>query len=113
VNGLDGWAEQGVLAIPSGVIATCFALVCFAAALLVGLFAGNPALTILWRSLLVMLGAWVVGRVVGAVVQSALDEHLKNYRDANPLPGGEHTATTETTPEPETQPEAPVASTTN
>jgi ABC-type nickel/cobalt efflux system permease component RcnA len=75
-----------VLVIPSGVIATCFALVCFAAAIIVGLAAGNDALTVLWRSLLIMLGAWLIGRVVGAVAQRALDEHLETYRQQHPLP---------------------------
>jgi len=78
-----------VLVIPSGVIATCFALVCFAGAVIVGLAAGNPALTILWRSLLVMLGAWLIGRVVGAIAQRAVDEHVEQYRRQHPLPGEE------------------------
>jgi hypothetical protein len=93
-----------VLGIPSGVIATCFALVCFAAAVIVGLFAGNSALTVLWRSLLVMLGAWIVGRLAGAVVERALNEKLETYRQANPLPGEQPKSTEPATETPAAEP---------
>jgi hypothetical protein len=76
-----------VLGIPSKLIATCFALVCFAAAIVVGLAAGNPAMTVLWRALLVMGAAWLVGQVVGAVLCRALEEHVEQYRQQHPLPG--------------------------
>jgi len=76
-----------VLIIPSRLIATCFALVCFAGAVIVGVAAGNSAMTILWRALLVMVGAWLVGQAVGAVMQHTLDQQLETYRRQNPLPG--------------------------
>lgn len=54
---------------------------------MIGLFAGNPATTVIWRALLVMLACWAIGRVVGAVAQRAIDDHLKRYKQEHPIPG--------------------------
>jgi len=84
-----------VLIIPSRLIATCFALICFAAAIVVGVSAGNSALTVLWRALLVMGGAWLVGQAVGAIVQHTLNQHVESYREQHPLPGQERNSDSE------------------
>jgi len=78
-----------VHAIPARVIATCFALACFAGSALVGLYHGNPALSIVISSFLTMIAAYVVGLIVGAVAQRAVDEHVRRHKTNNPLPGDE------------------------
>jgi hypothetical protein len=76
-----------VLVIPSRLIATAFALVCFTAAVIVGLAVGNTAVTVLWRALLIMLGAWLIGQIIGGIFQHTLDQHVAEYRKQHPLPG--------------------------
>ncbi len=68
------------------VIATIFALVSFAAALIVGQHAGNPLPTILLRAILVMLVCYMIGRVIGAVAQSSIKSHIERYRAEHPIP---------------------------
>ena len=70
------------------VIATIFALVSFAAALIVGHQAGNPMVTILSRALLIMLGCYLVGRVIGGVAHATVNHHLDHYRAQYPMPEG-------------------------
>ena len=53
-------------------LATAFALLCFAAATLAGAVAGNPAGTVLGRSLLVLLAAYLTGRVLETVAHAAV-----------------------------------------
>ncbi len=72
-------------AVPSRVIATCFALVSFAAALLVGVAAGNTAETIIVRAMVLMIVAWCVGRIVGAIAQRTVDEHIEQYKQQHPI----------------------------
>ncbi|MEM9414083.1 MAG: hypothetical protein AAGA29_01225 [Planctomycetota bacterium] len=72
---------------PARVIATCFALACFAATAVVGLYNGNPALSIILSSFLVMIAAYVVGAILGAIAQHAVDEHIKQHKYNSPIPG--------------------------
>lgn len=72
--------------IPARLIATCFALVAFAAATAVGLAADNPAGTILKRALIAMLICWFIGRLVGQVAQRAVQDHIDAYKVENPIP---------------------------
>ena len=72
-------------AVPSRVIATCFALVSFAAALLVGMAAGNSAATIIVRATVLLIVAWCVGRIVGAIAQRTVDEHVEQYKQQHPI----------------------------
>ena len=51
--------------IPSQVIASYFSIASFAAALLLGMAAGNSAHTILLRSIVLMVVAWFIGRIIG------------------------------------------------
>ncbi len=79
--------SKGVLAIPSRVIATCFALIGFAAAVIVGLAASNSSITILWRALAVMILCWIVGRPIGALTQRSVEAHIAEYKQRHPIPG--------------------------
>ncbi len=53
-------------------LATAFALLCFASATLAGVVAGNPAGTVLGRALLVLLAAYLAGRVLETVAHAAV-----------------------------------------
>jgi hypothetical protein len=75
-----------VLTIPSRVIATCFALVAFSATAAVGVFAGNSPSTVIVRAIVVMIAAWIIGRIVGAIAQQTINDHIARYKEANPLP---------------------------
>lgn len=81
--------SNGVHAIPARVIATCFALACFAGSALVGLYHGNPALSIVISSFFAMIAAYLVGLIVGAVAQHAVDDHVRRHKANHPLPGDE------------------------
>ncbi|QOJ14391.1 MAG: hypothetical protein HRU75_06960 [Planctomycetia bacterium] len=61
-------------------IAAQVALLAFSAALVAGLLAGNTPLTILSRSLIVMLGALIVARVVGECARRVLRDHLQKRK---------------------------------
>ena len=79
------WARE-CSPIPSKVIATCFALVSFAAALVLGLAAGNATDTIIWRATVIMVISWPVGYCVGSVAQHAVNRNIEAYKNARPLP---------------------------
>lgn len=67
-------------------IASCFALVSFAAAIVVGIRAGNTTQTVLVRATAIMLVCWVIGLAVGAVAQWAIMEHVGRYKRGHPIP---------------------------
>jgi len=77
-----------VLTIPARVIAACFALVGFAAAIAVGLAAHNSAITVIWKAIVVMMACYVVGRVIGAVAQRAVQQDIDRFKQAHPFPNG-------------------------
>lgn len=70
----------------SRVIATCFALAGFAATAIVGVYVGNPAALVLGRAILVMIAAYVVGRLLGGVMARAISHHVTQYKQSRPLP---------------------------
>jgi hypothetical protein len=72
-------------AIPAKVIATCFALVAFAAALAIGYAVDNPTVTILYRALVTMLLCWPVGYAVGAVAQRVNEKAITDYKARHPM----------------------------
>ncbi len=78
-----------MLAIPARVIATCFALACFAGSVIVGIYHQNPAMSVLLSSLVVLVAAYVVGLIVGAVAQHAVNEHIRKHKAQHPIPGEE------------------------
>lgn len=67
-------------------IATCFALVAFAAALAVGVAADNSVGTIIQRALIAMAVAWLVGRVIGGIAMRVVHEHVERYKREHPIP---------------------------
>ena len=51
--------------VPSGVTAGCFSLAAFAVAIVAGLSAQNPAMTILLRAIAVSIVCWPIGYLAG------------------------------------------------
>ena len=66
-------------------IASCFALIGFAAALVVGLAADNETKTILWRATIALAVCWVVGRFIGGIAQRATEESIEQHKKAHPI----------------------------
>lgn len=75
-----------MLAIPARVIATSFALTCFAATLCYGIYNGNNWLSILGSAFLVALISLLVGSLVGWLALRTVNEHINRHREANPIP---------------------------
>ncbi len=73
-------------AISGRVIASSFALACFAAACLFGIAAGNELSTIITRATLAMMICYIIGRVVGAIAQQTIDAHVAAYKNRFPIP---------------------------
>ena len=58
----------------------------FTSALMVGLVAGNPGITILYRAMLAMAVCAVVGRVIGMMGEISVREFLNKYKLERPMP---------------------------
>jgi hypothetical protein len=71
---------------PTRIIAACFALSAFALATVLGMAAGNDAVTTLWRALLAMAAAYFVGSIIGHVARIAVQEHVARYKAEHPIP---------------------------
>ena len=54
--------------------------------MVLGIFAGNAADTIIWRATLVMSACWPIGYGVGVVAQRAVNRNIEAYKAAHPLP---------------------------
>ncbi|RMH19953.1 MAG: hypothetical protein D6698_05080 [Gammaproteobacteria bacterium] len=67
-------------------IASCFSLVCFAAAIVVGIHVGNTPQTVLLRAVLVMIICWPIGYLVGLVAQRAIMDQINRYKQEHPIP---------------------------
>jgi hypothetical protein len=83
---------------PANVIATCFALIGFAAAVVVGFAAGNQSMTILVRALGAFFACLVVGLIVGNIAQRAVEQNIEAYKLANPIPSDPLKVALEATP---------------
>jgi hypothetical protein len=86
---------------PSKIIATGLALLGFAVAIVAGLLAGHPTLTLfeaqtgpvtmggggatLARAMICMGGCYAVGLVLAEIARRAIDENVEAYRQLNPL----------------------------
>lgn len=70
---------------PTRLIASSFALIAFATAVLAGLVAEHAATTVLVRALLAMIVCYFVGLAVAAVALRAVQEHIDRYKQAHPL----------------------------
>ena len=79
-------ASNGVRAISSRVVATCFALISFAAAVLVGIQSGNDAANVILRAVAVILVCYFVGLVIGSVANRAIEDHVARYKKTHPIP---------------------------
>lgn len=79
-------ASNGVLAIPARVIATSFALICFASTIAAGVYNRNEWDSILISALLVCLLAWGIGSVLGALILRSINEQIEQHRLDNPIP---------------------------
>jgi hypothetical protein len=73
-------------AIQGRVIAACFAIVTFVAALAVGLASGNPPGTVIVRATVVMIICWIIGQGIGALLQYVIDDDIDLYKRSRPLP---------------------------
>lgn len=71
---------------PTKVIAASLALVAFALAIALGLYAGNTAATTIGRALIVMVVCYVVGQLIGYVGRTAMAEHVERYKQEHPIP---------------------------
>jgi hypothetical protein len=78
--------------VPAQLIATCLSLTGFAAALVGGLSAQNPAGVTLRRALVSMAACYAAGLLIGFVAQLAVQEHLDQYRSSHPLPESSESA---------------------
>lgn len=97
-----------MLAIPARIIATCFALFCFAGALILGVLAHHDLATILTRAVVVLVFCYLIGRVVGGIAQYAVDQHVREYKRANPIPDENMAAENADANSSETSNQAPV-----
>ncbi len=68
----------------SQVVAGCSGMAAFAISILAGLNASNGAVTILSRAILAMAICYIVGLVVGLVIQHVIKLHLQEYEAENP-----------------------------
>lgn len=68
------------------VIASSMGLTGFAIACMAGLSAGNPTNLILIRSLVAMIGCYLLGSILGAAAEWVVNQHLAEYKAKNPIP---------------------------
>lgn len=68
------------------VIASSMGLTGFAIACIAGLSVGNPTNLILIRSLIAMIGCYLLGSILGAVAEWVINQHLAEYKANNPIP---------------------------
>lgn len=68
------------------VIASSMGLTGFAIACFAGIIVGNPANTVLIRSLVCMFACYLLGSIVGAIGEWVVNQHLSEYKARNPIP---------------------------
>ena len=94
---------------PTKVIAACLGLAGFAAAILAGLSADNPAEVTLKRALYAMVLCWAAGLVIANVAFRAMQEHVDRYKRDHPLEPPTEAAEPTTNKDDATPPGAPTA----
>jgi len=52
----------------------------------VGMWAGNPAMTIILRATVLMIMAWIIGCAVGGLAQRTAEEHIEQHKLDHPIP---------------------------
>ena len=78
--------RQRSAAIPARVIATCFSITCFIAAAMFGSYSRNPAWSVLLWSVGVMVVAYPIGWIFGAVAQRCVNDQIERHKQLNPIP---------------------------
>ena len=86
---------------PVRIIATCFAFVAFATALVCGLTAGNPTGTIITRAIVAMVVCYIVGFILGTLGRHAIQEHVDQYKKDHPVRPSEDEVVDEVIDEPD------------
>jgi hypothetical protein len=75
---------------PVRIIATSFAFVAFATALLCGMAVSNPMGTVVGRACLAMLVCYLIGLAIGSIGRRAIQEHVDDYKKRYPVrPAGD------------------------
>lgn len=74
---------------PARVIAGCFAMSAFSIAVISGIFAGNPATTVLSKALICLFGAYLLGLIAGEILAFAIRDHLRQYVAEHPIPNSD------------------------
>lgn len=72
--------------VSSRIVAACFAFAAFALAVLSGLFAGNPAYSVIGNALFWLIACYVIGLVIARIANIAVTERLAQYREERPIP---------------------------
>ncbi|MAE66704.1 MAG: hypothetical protein CMJ18_20750 [Phycisphaeraceae bacterium] len=72
--------------VPARVIATCFGLVGFAAAIVIGLIASIQAETVIVRAIISMAACWMIGRAFGWLLERTVEDEIELYKSAHPIP---------------------------
>lgn len=67
-------------------IGVAFALTAFAVAIACGIAREVPAQTLILRSVVVLIAAAAIGRMLGHFINTAVDEHLRSVTARNPVP---------------------------
>lgn len=75
-----------MLAIPARVIAMSFALICFAATIVVGVANRNDWVSILSSAMLVCVIAWILGSLLGMLILRSVNEQIDRHREDHPEP---------------------------
>ena len=67
-------------------IATAFSLTCFAGVLFVGAVINQSLFHLLLTSIVVMLPAYLVGLLIGSMIERTLSASFDSYVESHPLP---------------------------
>lgn len=84
--GREAWELVPTVESNANIIAAIFSLSGFALAAVSGLIAGNPAGEVVLRSIIAMIACKFVGSGAAACITHVLEEHVKTYKEARPIP---------------------------
>lgn len=87
-------------------IAAACGFCAFALAIGTGIAAQNDASTILWRAIVALFVAQLVGIIIGRAVEVAVNEHTRAYAVTNPIESESQSGSADGPAQPE-QPEHP------
>jgi tetrahydromethanopterin S-methyltransferase subunit C len=75
-----------IFGVPAKVVSTAFALGAFVVAIIAGLAAQNPSRVVLFDAMIALVVCNVIGLVIGAVMEHAVNEHVDRYRAEHRIP---------------------------